>query len=94
MEPGSFLREPEMAADNPDAAFNVVWGTSVLSGTSNQVASETSNVILGDFSEIQSAVAKPHPRSSYTSSLTSPSHSFDGALPEICAIMWLRLLLL
>ena len=31
-----------------DAAFSVVWGTSVLWGTSNQVASETSNVILGE----------------------------------------------
>src|SRR6266566_3975379 len=31
-----------------DAGFSVVWGTSVLWGTSNQVASETSNVILGE----------------------------------------------
>jgi serine protease AprX len=31
-----------------DAGFSVVWGTSVLWGTSNQVASETSSVILGE----------------------------------------------
>src|SRR2546425_1328087 len=31
-----------------DAGFSVVWGTSVLWGTSNQVVSETSNVILGE----------------------------------------------
>ena len=31
-----------------DAGFSVVWGTSIVWGTTNQVASETSSVILGE----------------------------------------------
>src|SRR5262249_31711273 len=31
-----------------NAGFSVVWGTSIIWGTSNQVASETSSVILGE----------------------------------------------
>lgn len=33
---------------NTDAGFSVVWGTSVVWGAGGQVASETSNVILGE----------------------------------------------